>query len=439
MLAAREAERMTEDIALKAFGFGLLSAASLPLGALAARFWSPGNRVIAAMMAFGGGALLAALTLDLVGAALERGHFYTLAAGSLLGGLLFVVFNQALNTQGGFLRKVGTTVNHLKRGRSREFKRVFRRLSRSPVFIALPPRQVSALIPHFQRRDYADGSALIRKGEPGDSLYIIDRGTVEVIDEAGNGHVIATLGADDVVGEMALVTGEARTATVRAKGAVKVWALHRKPFDRLVAGLPEFAQALHELARTRLSELQNRNLQVPEAAERWFNQASAQIDDAITLPSQADVQKAAAAHSAAPLAIWLGILLDGIPESFVIGSSAVQAHVSLSLIAGLFLSNFPEAFSSSLGMREQRYSHTRIITMWTSLMLITGVGAWLGSRFFAGANPVSFSLVEGIAAGAMLTVIAETMLPEAYHRGGAITGFSTLLGFLAAVFFSTLE
>lgn len=72
-------------------------------------------------------------------------------------------------------------------------------------------------------------------------------------------------------------------------------------------------------------------------------------------------------------------------------------------------------------------------------MLITGVGAWMGSIFFVGADPASFSLVEGIAAGAMLTVIAETMLPEAYHRGGPITGMSTLLGFLLAIFFTTLE
>ena len=430
---------MTEDIALKAFGFGLLSAASLPLGALAARYWSPGNRVIAAMMAFGGGALLAALTIDLVGVALQRGHFYTLAGGCLIGGLLFVLLNQALNTQGGFLRKVGTTVNHLKRGRSREFKRVFRRLSRSPVFVALPPEQVSALIPHFQHRVFAHDGILIRQGEPGDCLYIIDQGEVEVIDETGGQRVIAQLGRDDVVGEMALVTGEARTATARAKGEVKAWVLPKAPFDRLAQSLPGFAQALRELAKTRISDLQSRDLLAPEQAERWYKRASHQIDEAITLPSHADVQNAAAAHSGAPLAIWLGILLDGIPESFVIGSSMLQAHVSLSLIAGLFLSNFPEAFSSSLGMREQRYSYTRIMTMWTSLMLITGVGAWLGSQFFAGADPTTFSLVEGIAAGAMLTVIAETMLPEAYHRGGAITGFSTLLGFLAAIFFSTLE
>lgn len=63
----------------------------------------------------------------------------------------------------------------------------------------------------------------------------------------------------------------------------------------------------------------------------------------------------------------------------------------------------------------------------------------MGNMFFVGAEPFAFALVEGVAAGAMLTMIAQTMLPEAYFKGGSIIGFSTLLGFLAAIFFKTLE
>jgi zinc transporter ZupT len=72
-------------------------------------------------------------------------------------------------------------------------------------------------------------------------------------------------------------------------------------------------------------------------------------------------------------------------------------------------------------------------------MVITGIGAALGNLFFVGAKPFAFALVEGVAAGAMLTMIAQTMLPEAYMRGGSIIGISTLLGFLTAIFFKTLE
>ena len=76
---------MELSMPLQAFMFGLISAASLPLGALVAYVWSPGNRVIAGMMAFGSGALLAALTIDLVAEALERGDFFPLAIGCLVG------------------------------------------------------------------------------------------------------------------------------------------------------------------------------------------------------------------------------------------------------------------------------------------------------------------------------------------------------------------
>ena len=76
---------------------GIVSACSLPLGALTIRLWTPGDRATAILMAFGGGALLAALTIDLVGSALESGHFNVLALGSVLGGSLFVVLNQVVD------------------------------------------------------------------------------------------------------------------------------------------------------------------------------------------------------------------------------------------------------------------------------------------------------------------------------------------------------
>jgi zinc transporter ZupT len=90
-------------------------------------------------------------------------------------------------------------------------------------------------------------------------------------------------------------------------------------------------------------------------------------------------------------------------------------------------------------MRQQGLSFTRVLLMWSSLMLFTGIGAALGSHFFVNASPSSFALVQGIAAGAMLTMIAETMLPEAYFKGGSVVGMSTLMGFLVAIFFKTLE
>jgi zinc transporter ZupT len=193
-----------------------------------------------------------------------------------------------------------------------------------------------------------------------------------------------------------------------------------------------------------------------QQAATWAREASQSIRNKTTLPTNEDYQQALKEHSGAPLAIWLGILLDGIPESFVIGtvflsSMAValqQANdavtfvqvVPFTLIAGLFLSNFPEAMSSSAGMQRQGWRGRRILLMWVSLMVMTAIGAGVGYLVGGAMAHTVLVAVEGVAAGAMLTMIASTMLPEAVHLGGSNTvGISTLLGFLAAICFKLFE
>jgi zinc transporter ZupT len=160
-------------------------------------------------------------------------------------------------------------------------------------------------------------------------------------------------------------------------------------------------------------------------------------------------------HNNAPMSIWLGLLIDGIPESFVIGagflsllSMKIGAGIDPSfgevipytLVAGLFLSNFPEALSSSIGMKKQGMSTTRILTLWGSLVLIIAIGSTVG--YYIGSEvPHEIEIsIEGLAAGAMLTMIAQTMIPEAVHIGGnRVVGLSTLAGYLSAVAFKLFE
>lgn len=429
---------MPDDLATRALLFGLISAASLPLGAVVAMFWTPRDRVVAALMAFGGGALLAALTLDLVGEAMKQGEFYPLAAGCLAGGLLFVTLNGIVNSRGGFLRKMATTISHLKQRKRRRLRVLFEQISAVPLLRRLPPALVRELLPSITSRFHPTGTVVLRQGDPGDSVFIIEQGRIDIVDERSGGRRIAVLEKGDVFGEMALLTGEPRTATAIALEDVRVWLIFKDEFDRLLATSPELAADIRLLATQRAEQLRPQALDAT-LATAWVDAAMANIDAKLPPPSQAEIREAATSHHGAPLAIWLGILLDGIPESLVIGSSLLHARISISLIAGLFLSNFPEALSSSVGMRQQRYPASRILVMWTSLMLFTGIGAYVGNVFFVEMPHAAFVVVEGVAAGAMLTMIAETMLPEAYHRGGAVTGMSTLLGFLAAIFFKTLE
>jgi zinc transporter ZupT len=89
-------------------------------------------------------------------------------------------------------------------------------------------------------------------------------------------------------------------------------------------------------------------------------------------------------------------------------------------------------------MKHQGLRFGRVLLMWSSLVLITGIGAALGALFFGNASAAHFSVIEGVAAGAMLTMIAQTMLPEAYIKGGNVVGLATLAGFLVALFFKEL-
>jgi len=143
------------------------------------------------------------------------------------------------------------------------------------------------------------------------------------------------------------------------------------------------------------------------------------------------------------MAIWMGIFIDGIPESLIIGMMALSpGGMSMAFIAGVFLANLPEAMSSSVSMQKSGMSVKKILVMWGSLTVLTAIGAGLGATIFP-ANPEGnifyFILgIEGLAAGAMLTMIAETMLPEAFEQGGRIIGFATLVGFLTALIVKVL-
>lgn len=144
---------MSESIAWSAFVLGIVSAVSLPMGAMTTRLWRPGDRTTAMLMAFGGGALLAALTIDLVASALERGHFNTLALGALLGGVLFVVLNQVVNHYGGFLRKAATTYYHLRGEEHQRIRRIVSRIGQTDLFRELSKRDYKALAPSVRSLD----------------------------------------------------------------------------------------------------------------------------------------------------------------------------------------------------------------------------------------------------------------------------------------------
>jgi len=446
---------------LWAIGLGALSSVSLPIGSALGLMLRPGAAVTGTLAAFGAGALVAALSVELVAPTVEalkhptgtRGeavsHFLGLIIGSISGGLLFFSLDQIVNERGGFLRKTSTMISYSRRRRRERLDAMLRELCGVDLLRKLPPDQVGLLVQDVRPVEYPDGTVLFEEGHPGDELYFVRQGELEL--QEGGRHFL-TLGPGDVVGELALVTGAPRTASGRARGPLSAFVLSHEAFERWRRECPEFDSAVRELASQRLGELTARREQHTGEARLWAQQAIAGLREGTQIPTPAELRRLREEHRGAPLAVWLGILLDGIPESLVIGGvliglgGAGQPELSFgdvipyTLIAGLFLSNLPEALSSSAQMYSQGWAPGRILWMWTVLMIVTAAGAGVG--YAAGGVLSEGALIgaEGVAAGAMLTMLASTMIPEAVHLGGRhVVGLSTLAGFLSAISFKLFE
>ena len=140
-----------------------------------------------------------------------------------------------------------------------------------------------------------------------------------------------------------------------------------------------------------------------------------------------------------PLPIVLGTVLDGIPESMVIGLTIFEGGaVGAAYLAAVFISNLPEAISSTTGLLSGGWKKSRILWMWTAIALISGLASLAGYGLFQNSSPEVVAFVLTFAAGAILTMLASTMMPEAFKHGGRLVGVVTTLGFAVAYTIHTL-
>lgn len=603
-----------ESQILSAFTIGIVSALSLPLGAITSFYFKPEARVIAALMAFGAGALLAALTIDLVASSVAHGHFNILAIGCIIGGLLFIGLDNLVSNFGGFKRKISTSIyhrnaqniKHLKeildninlfknlkeediellvnsvqttffakestifekndpadslyiviegevelhsfrnreltesiqkyqlfghrsiftgsphslsakalsnvwtlvipkdsiralietskeyreeilkwlqspeireyllnqqnikerkidswlkkieeslreesrlvdiksiRRHSESFQLFANRLERVPWLEELSSEEAEVLSKYLTHRKVKVGDILFKKKEPANYLYIIESGEVDLSDLEERSELRSKQDSGDCIGSRAFISGLRHTVTAKVIKSGTIWALRRGDLEDILREHPNFRlRLLHYLRESMLSNYQQKRYGINQGRVlAWRDMAIKAINSGKNPPTMLEMGVESTNSHGASLAIWLGILLDGIPESLVIGANMIHSTISISLVAGLFLSNYPEALSSSIGMQDDRMSKRKILIMWTSIMLFTGVGAGVGNIVMTQATEGWFAFLEGLAAGAMLTMIAQTMLPEAYSKGGSITGFATLMGFLATISLKSLD
>jgi ZIP family zinc transporter len=146
---------------------------------------------------------------------------------------------------------------------------------------------------------------------------------------------------------------------------------------------------------------------------------------------------AGASKSGSGAAIFIGTLLDNIPESIILGMGlGLGGAINLAFLVAVFISNLPEGVAGSINLEGAGYPRGKILGMWTLLVVVSAACAGLGYLLVGRLPAVDGRMAQAFAAGAMLTMLADAMMPEAFEHGGKTVGLFTALGFLMSAVLS---
>jgi len=385
---------------VQAFLYGTLSAASLPLGAILGYYNAPvKGEIVAGMLAFGSGALLFAVTVELYGQALSELHRWgrhmavveimVTIVGALLGALAFLYLNLWLDE---YMNQEAELPEDLEKAGEGSKSR-----DEDPAFgsedsgVSDPAKKTS------KRVTLADDS----------------------LNEYDTFERTATCPALSAPSEATPLL-KFKSAVNRLKMVSVVGARRQSHFTTAVAiaKLPVAIQHSTSIAKS-------------GAHGKDDAEAKASKDKGLQVA----------------LAVFLGVLADGVPEAILMGLLAAQSLLSFVLVAALFVANFPEAFSSASLMAESDVGAITTIGSWTGLCLLTGVLSGISCGIVQLAAPDGHlsqnaefvaAFIEGLAGGAMIACISAVMLPEAFERAAKkppyfSSGFLCTAGFLVSV------
>lgn len=416
-----------------AFLQGILGASSLVLGALVGVFWQPRKTFSAAIMAFGSGTLLSAIAFEITIPIHRQSGFLPLLLGFLAGGILFTSITHYIDQKGGFLRKPASSRRYLMEHRQEQVSDILNRLAQIEVMSTLPLNERQAIAPFIKAVSAQPGEVLCQEGTPGKYFYMIVEGEAEVHRDY---KVLNTMGAGEVFGEMSLLTGEPRSATVIAKTPMRLYQLHQRHFNDVLSWSPHLAWALSRGLARRLQFSTDSRVAVEKNLDRWRQKLIDKVELDLLLTEDPATLEGLVKRSA-PLAIVVGTLIDNIPEAAVIGMNVGEHNFGWSFLLAVFISNFPEALSSASGMKQAGTGKFQILALWVGVVLLSGFCAVAGYSLGSGMPYLLVSVARALAGGAILAMLASTMMPEAYELGGSSVVFSTILGFLLGFFVSS--
>jgi ZIP family zinc transporter len=133
------------------------------------------------------------------------------------------------------------------------------------------------------------------------------------------------------------------------------------------------------------------------------------------------------------LGIVLGAVVDAIPESIILGIQvALGIPVSMAFIFAVWISNIPQSLAPSVDLAEEGWSKAKVALMWGGVVVASALAAGLGFLLASNINSVNGSRMAALAAGGILAMLTDSLMPFAYERGGKLTGIWTVVGFAVA-------
>ncbi len=448
--AAAVESALTLQRVLIAAALAAISMSSVVIGAWLGLTFKASDKLIANILAFGSGALVNALAVDLAYGTTEHliheglsniAAWAYVAGGFLAGGLIYFWANRYVDSRGGAARHKTNAKAFVLDHKREEAAELLERLGKNAVLRSLPPSEIDSLLPYIREFTIDQGKTLFHQGEMGDAMYLIDSGRLGVFSTSQNGsenasHRIAEIQGGDIVGEMALLSHSGRSATVIAETPVKGLRIDKDDFEHLLNDSPQMRDAVRKLAEHRTLDSIQQQAAILKSDD-WAKMAT----ESIRRLSAGEMAQGLSEHAGgSPLAIWIGNILDAVPGSLVIGATFLGfANFNPVLLISVFLANLPEAMASANTMRQAGYSKFKIYALWGSLCIIAAISAAIGNILLPSAPVQVLALCEAIAGGAILALVAQVMFPHAYEEGGDVVSLSTIGGFATAFLLTALD
>jgi len=425
---------------------GLVTTSSVLIGAAIGLYVPLSKRVLACILAFAAGALISALAIELAFHGAQELHHLGFTAhsawafvggGFAIGAIIYYSASLFLERRGAAVRYPTRFREYALERKQEQVKEQIELLAKCDFLRHLPAEAIEELLPSVRTCQLQAGETVFRAGDPGDALYIVARGKVEVVADASGqvaGNALAELGPGHAFGEMALLSGGPRTATIRAVVETELMEIRKENFEQLIVADPQMARAVQRLSHERAISNLSAGAYHPST---WAKVASNSLDHL----SRAEANKLLTETShGAGMAIVFGNLLDTIPGCLVIGANFKGlASVSLTLMLGMFLGGIPEAAASAAMLTRAGYRPKIIFGLWATVLVAGVVAATVGKVFISSPESLAAIFCEALAGGAVLALVAHAMIPESIHDGGSLVVLPTVAGFIFALYLALAE